>query len=284
MKKLLFLLAAISLIVFQSCDKIEGPVNEGGGTDTTTTGDSIVTKVFLEDYTGHGCQTCPRAHEEAQRLKDVYGDRLIIMAIHSSSTWAAPQPVSGKPYSFLYDFRSAAGNAISIDQGVINAAQDPLMPYPIGNINRVGLNLWSTWGSSVATALAKTAKAGLQVVNGYDSDSRSVSSTVIIQSIADQEHQQKLSVYLLEDSIVNWQKNSGHADSLYLHRHVLRGALTDPLGDDIGQLTNGQFVVKNFTGTLPRTDINAKKVYVVAVLTDNTTKEVIQVEEKKLTP
>ena len=83
------LLVAASILFIQGCDEIDGPygVTNNGGIDTS---DNIVRKVLVEDFTGHVCQACPNAHREAKRLHNLFGEQLVIIAIHADY-WADPQ-------------------------------------------------------------------------------------------------------------------------------------------------------------------------------------------------
>ena len=101
----------------------------------------------------------------------------------------------------------------------------------------------------------------------------------------------QLVVYVVEDSIINWQKfysSCGGVDkeiSDYVHRHVLRGAVNSTWGDALytagSIIPIGTSVNKSYTQVLDPI-WEAKHIYFVAFIQDNVTKEVVQVEEVKL--
>ena len=91
----------------------------------------------------------------------------------------------------------------------------------------------------------------------------------------------RLSVVITQDSIRDPQLDNGVKIKDYLHRHVLRGAVTSPTGDVITDpLTVGILRKRNYTYTLPAT-WDAKHCSVVAFVHRGISdKEVIQVAEK----
>lgn len=273
-------LSAITALLISGCDKIEGPygTTTGGG---PIGGDTILQNVLLEDFTGHTCTFCPNAHREATRLHGIYGDRLITIAIHAG-TFAEPYPASA-PY-FTYDFRNTLSTAIATDFNVI------ALPFPKGMVGRM-LNPgtsdqlildWAGWESKVDQWINTVAKAGLEITTSYDSGNRNITANVDVKVVSDLTDPVSLAVYFVEDSIVNWQKDAGTNVQNYIHRHVLRGSLNGTYGEDLGPLTAGTELTKSYTGQLIPADADAAHIYIVAILTNNVTKEVIQVEEVKL--
>ena len=77
MKKIQFTLLLFVITILTACDKIEGPYGVKG---VPIIGDQ---KVLLEDFTGHTCQACPNAHREGKRLRDIYDERLVVLAVHA---------------------------------------------------------------------------------------------------------------------------------------------------------------------------------------------------------
>ena len=97
---------------------------------------------------------------------------------------------------------------------------------------------------------------------------------------------QQLVVYLVEDSIINWQKWYGHIPENvpdFAHRHVFRKSLNGAWGDRLsGSVKSvGQIISKSFATNIS-IKYKHKKCYIVAFVQNNLTKEVLQVEEIKL--
>src|SRR5690606_24123114 len=106
---------------------------------------------LLEDLTGHRCNNCPRAARLAADLKNLYGDQLILVGVHTGG-FAAPLPPLGDGF-YDTDFRTPAGTAYS------NAFQ--VMFYPAGMVNRRSYSgspvlAENSWGSAVADMAGDT--------------------------------------------------------------------------------------------------------------------------------
>ena len=280
MKKIQFTLLLFVITILTACDKIEGPygvANTGGPID----GDTIVQKVLLEDFTGHTCQACPNAHREGKRLRDIYDERLVVLAVHADF-WAAPYPPNA-PF-FTYDFRNAVSTQIATDFNVIG------QPFPKGMVQRM-LNPgtsnqlvldWAGWESKIDQWINTAAKAGLEITPGYNSGSNTMTAEVKVKAVSDLTDGAHLAVYFSEDSIIKWQKDGSINDSTYVHNHVLRGSFNGMLGEDLGVISTGDEIIKNYSTALIPSDVDVNHVYLVAILTNSVTKEVIQVEEVKL--
>ncbi|MEP7265196.1 MAG: Omp28-related outer membrane protein, partial [Bacteroidota bacterium] len=236
----------------------------------------------LEDYTGHKCQGCPAAHDEATTIQNTVGHRLVIMALHVGF-WATTNS-SGS--LFTYDFENQTG--LDLYGALIPSSQ----AFPTGTINRkmYGTNravIYAEWGNKVNQILQESADASMKVTTSFNSATRVISAHVKTTFLDNLTGDVSLAVYYTEDSIINWQafpSPTGNQPD-YVHRRVLRGALTSTWGTVIA--TNpvyGFSISGTVTGTPIAADINTEHVHVIAVLSDNVTKEVIQAEEVQLNP
>jgi hypothetical protein len=286
MKTKSVLFVALIASIFSSCDVVDGPYGvpiNNGGADTNT----VSNKVLVEDFTGHTCVFCPDAHREAERLQAIYGKRILVLGNHSGF-FANPKVTSGgvpiyPDSSFSYDFRNPISTAISTDFGII------ALGYPKGMINRSKDNSnnliieWSAWEAAIDKALAKPVLAGLEMTTTYDAGSKNISCSVVTEVLQDMADNLQLAMYVVEDSIVNWQKDGSVNERNYIHRHVLRGSLNGAYGIDLGAgLLEGTKITKTASATLSPADANPTHVSIYAVLTNAVTKEVIQVEEQKI--
>lgn len=267
--------------LFFGCDKVEGPYGiSNGTTPPDTTSDTIVRKVLLEDFTGHTCQACPASHAEAKRLQDIYGEQLVVLSVHAGF-FAWPQ---NAPYQD--NFQTTEGTAIATDFSLINQT------FPLGMINRAKNSQtnayrfdWPDWETTVDSILQKPADAGIEVANTFNNADSIMSTTVKVKMVNDYSSAVNLAVYFAEDSIVAPQKN-GSVDVLnYVHRHMLRGSFNGTYGETIANsATAGQELTRNYSVKLSPASANKNQVYIYAILFDSNSKEVIQVEEKKLIP
>ncbi len=270
------------LILVAACDKVEGPYSEN--IQTPVIGDDTVRKILLEDYTGHKCQGCPAAHEEANTIQQVLGEQVVVIAVHAGF-WTTVNTTG----SFTYDFKTPTGTEL------YNAMVPPTQPFPIGTIDRkmygsVRIVDYPKWGGKIDSLLQQAPDAYIKITPSYDAASRVISASVKTDILNDLAGDVTIAIYYTEDSVINWQAFPAPPAGIgnisnYVHRHVLRGALTSTWGDVMA--TNpikGQSFSTNKTSTAIAADINPAQVHVVAILSHSVSREVIQVEEVKLIP
>lgn len=264
------------LMLSAGCDEIDGPYSEGTG-PTGNGNDSAVRKVLVEDYTGHTCVACPDAHREAERLQNIFGEQMIVLSIHTGFfSW--PTSSTG-PYS--YDFSCATGDELGTHFSVAT------LPFPKGMVNRAPYNGqlitdWGSWEGALTAQIAKPAEASIKISSTYNDANREINSTVEVELLKDLPNPASLCLYMVEDSIINYQKDGTLSIPDYVHRHVLRGSLNGTWGEDIGTQTSGANISRTITGTLQPLDAVASKSYLYAILYDSVTEEVIQAEMKKI--
>lgn len=269
----LLLISVISISVI-SCDKISEPYTETPVAIITTR------KVLLEDYTGHTCPNCPNAAKEAAKIADsLYKDQVVVMALHVSTTFAAPHPGL-----FYYDFRTPAGDAFDLAANFNISATG----LPGGMVDRIGYPTtqkknYTEWASDVALELAKPAVASIGITNEYDTISRIVTSSIKSKFLSALSGKYYLSVMYVEDSIIQPQVTPTNGiDTNYVHMHALRGSLNGTWGDQIALDPTADFTADTQYSIVLRTDAVAKNCRVVAFIYNDTTKEVIQAEEKRI--
>jgi hypothetical protein len=204
---------------------------------------------------------------------------MIILSIHAG--FFANTNIS--PYT--YDFKCAESVALDTDFGISNAGN------PNGMVNRKKINgsfiiPYTAWGAEVTSVLSSTEPLPVRIgiETAYDSTSRQLDTDVQLDFAGDLIGTYKLSVYLVEDSIVKWQKDYDASPSdveNYVHREVLRGSMNGTYGDIIGNTVAGESVVRSYTTTL-NSGWDAGHMSLVAFLYNDATKEIIQVEQKHL--
>ncbi len=274
MKNFKIIVFFVALIVmFSACEKVSPPFkeNNSGGNDTT----KILKNVLLEDYTGHTCVNCPTAAVIAHDLKNLYGDRLVVMAVHAGYF---ADPHAG---IFENDYRTQAGNEWNTFFGFQN--------YPSGLINRVPnapgdyIVVKDKWGTKVAEEMQKEAEAKITLTTSFSGGV--VSIDVATQFLKNMTGTYNLFVGITEDSIVSAQKNEnpdvGETPIInnYVFMHMFRGAVNGTWGENIfgDAVEVGKEYTKSYQYTLTG---NADNSHVVAYVYDNETKTVIQAAEK----
>lgn len=304
MKKIQLLSLASLLLGFYACDKIEAPYRPHASVGVTyinadsvvVSGDTFgflpdnstaVKRVLTEDYTGHLCGNCPDAgHLLNDTLKPLYGDRLVVVSVHAG-WFALPCPSSGPspcivtpdPTAFAADFRSDVGNDWDTKFGNSNAGM------PNGMIDRMDYDLngdhiknWSQWKSFIEDRLPLDPGFRIRGMAKYSAGSRTVKVAVRTDAVTATSTDYNLAVVLTEDSIVDWQKwdiiNPPY-QSNYLHRHMLRKAVTDSFGETIfsGTQTAGTSALRAYSLVLPSSYV-AKNCHLVAFVFNKNTYEI----------
>jgi len=247
-------------------------------------------RVFLEDYTGHTCGNCPFAAAEATRLHGVYKEKIVIMAIHCGQ-FAKPN-INPSITSFKADFRTPIGDALDSKFGASNAG------LPRGVVGRkkfattkVSLLSYTEWGNKANQILSTPGfGVGLEINPKYNSGTRSV--ILYVNSAFNKAYsgEIKMSAYIVEDKIFNWQKfypSPGVTKEIenFEHNHMLRVGLAPVNGSYSLSSTNsfaaGQSVKTEWQATLP-VAVVADNAKIIFVLSNALTEEVIQVSEEDL--
>ena len=286
MKKYLIILS--SILIITSCDVEEGPF--------ITDYNSYINpdkKVLIEDFTGHLCPNCPNAARELDAIHDIYGDQIIGMAVHVSTTFARPYSSNQAP-NFQYDFRTDWGNGLDDFYGI------SAVGLPRGMVNRIGYpdnhKLGAgEWAAAVLEELTKDTTFTIDI----SSDESSISIISEVQKNINAEY--NLAVCLTESNIINWQQDGGNSISDYEHNHVLRTALIDQALSNSTNYVAGQEIENTINydlATLKQSNIDysnnsvggngaaggwdANNMSVVAYIYNTITKEIVQVEEAHL--
>jgi len=212
------------------------------------------------------------------------------MALHVSS-FAAPWVGAGK---FEYDFRTQWGNSWSdffeisaLPSGMVNR-----LGYP-NNEHKLGKDKWL---AAAITELEKEIDFGIRIESSITNTNITIKTKVLNSKVGDY----KLVVCLTESNIINWQKDGTEDVENYEHNHALRTVLIDEslststsytIGDEIETAINFNLI------TLEQSNIdystteggagnaggwNAENMSVIAYIYDNTTKEIVQVEDAHL--
>lgn len=280
-----FLLFCLTLLSLTSCDLVKPPyqTNNNGEIDTTQE-DSLVVKVrkvLLEDYTGHTCGNCPKAAKVADEQKEIYKEKLIVMAVHAGGFAVPDLP------EYPADYRTPEGNELDQFFGISGVGN------PNGMINRIDypteghIKGHTSWAGIIDAELAKPMQAWLTIEPQYNTSNRKLDVKVKTEFITALSGDIKLAVFLVEDSVISDQKNylanPTHVTS-YVHRHMMRKSFS---GSAFGELiaANPQpsetTVDKSYSTTVS-SNYDDKHCYVVAMIYNAATYEVIQAEEKKI--
>lgn len=287
----LSILTFLTFVIFNSCDKIEPPYTiENENIDLANcpvpvfdTLGNVYKKILVEDFTGHLCGFCPRAHIKLKELITTYGDTIVGIALHVGG-YSKPD-TSGL---FTYDFRTNEGTDIDTKYGISNAG------LPKGMINRTQYNgniiiPKDSWSTVVQSMLTEPARIGIQIINNYDySDSTFCTHNKItfLENITD-----TLMFFccLTEDSIIKPQRNYDATPNdipAYTHMHVMRDGLNGSIGVKINPGINEKdsSIVKSYSYHLKGKDYVHKNLKIVSYIYNLNTNKVLQAEERKVMP
>lgn len=258
----ILLLAATAMFSFTSCENIDEADRFDGPIENGSSGLTAQKNVLIEDFTGQKCSNCPLAHEEIEKLQNVYGkERIIAVALH------------GGPLAIDADNQKQVGLANEESKAYNNRLG--AFSYPKGVVDRTGgLQDYEKWTAAVVSRIAMTPQVSVEVSNvTYDPSSRKLTFGSTLKSSADIDG--NLQVWLTENNIVAIQSMpSGKANKDYVHNHVFRATVNGMDGEALN-LTKDQTVTKDYTYTVPE-KWNAENMGIVAFYY-NPTDGVIQV-------
>lgn len=269
------LLYTLALLLLFACEEIPPIIEPGGGGSDTT----VQRRVLVEELTGERCVNCPAGHQALESLKQLYGDRLVIVSIHAGF-FAVPYP------------QSDAGLANPEGNAVLNYLGAPL-GYPAAVVNRrlfageerlaVGQAQWPGYINDV---LKEAPVVEVDIATNYLAPTRNLQATVTLTPLAVRpEGDLLLSVFLVEDKVRDPQETPTGVDPDYEHRHVFRASLSLILGNRLAQAWEvGEPIRFDYNVFLPDNWVGENSSLVAFVHRDGDDKEVLQVNEEKLVP
>jgi thiol-disulfide isomerase/thioredoxin len=266
----------MGIALVPSCDIVEEPYLVPVGGNDTTQDEEYVRNVLLEDFTGQKCPNCPDAAEIAHTLKELYGERLVVVALHAGF-YSVPDATG----SFTTDFRTAEGDDLN---DFFNIS---MYGYPMGLINRTQYNGYpvvpkENWETAVGEQMELEPLADITITNTYNSGTRKLDCQLETEFLEELDGTFNICAFIIESGIVSPQQTEGGVVMEYEHNHMLRGSLNSTWGDLVG--TDGSAVVgikvtNNYSITLPA-GWNADNCAVVVFVYDTETLEVVQAEEE----
>lgn len=265
---------------FQSCDVIEAPYRRPiDTTDNSGNDDTVIKKVFLEEFTGSACTSCPGGHRTAKTLKGIYKEKLIIMSIHAGSF------AEQDPPKYPYDFTTKPGDNLN---SIFKVGL-----YPSGTINRKKINgSWvigeKNWGSTIVNELKIPPSVKLEVTPNFVASTNTLNLTIKSTMLTPSTDTYWVTYYIVEDSVTAPQLDDGVLIKDYLHRDMLRSAPLGAFGEQLNtapvtanQIFEKQYTFSQFkTGTNYPVDWRLDRMKIIALIHRNQPDyDVVQVEE-----
>ena len=215
------------MMIFAGCDKIDPPYTTGVDHDHNGGNGEVVSRVLLEEFTGHQCPNCPEASKAAKDLKEIYGDQLVIVTIHAG--WFANTDDDLFSYDFTTPVGCALGDHFNVEQ------------FPVGLVNRTrfGGSLllgYSAWAEAIPQLTEHPPRFDIQIDSEFDQNENTVQVDVGVTVLESSDCNYRLSVFLTESGIIKPQKTndpdypSGVIEE-YEHNYVLRESFNGVWGD-----------------------------------------------------
>ncbi len=270
------IISTIVLLFFVGCDKIEPPYKTGIDCDGNNGGEHV-RKVLLEEFTGHQCPQCPAGSEIASDLKTFYGDRLVLMKIHSGYFARVSEGM------FSYDFTNPAGDALYDFFGVTH--------NPIGLINRKEyegslLHPPGAWGGAISQIIDQGPGFLIDIHLHYEHGHLDVN--IEVTSLITCLNTYYVSAFLIEDGIISPQRtnNPNYPSGViedYEHTNVLRKAVNGVWGE---LMNDGTITPQDTFNHTYQAQLDAhwvpENTSVIAFVYNESNKEIIQVEIEAL--
>ena len=289
MNNRLLIFAGVALLSFAAC-KEKGPDIQFGkalAVDSTYTAPVEAAQkhyVLVEEFTGATCTNCPKARDFLSEKTKENDGRLIVMGIHPFGIGQA-NPVHGAKY----DFRTEKGTSIK------DTYFGDIQGIPAAGFDRVkdaqgrSALLSNLWAKPIQDRLALPAPVNISITSSYDEATKKADIEVKIAVTGDLSVAPKLSIVVLEDSLIDAQEHpSADIEYDYVFMHVFRDYLTAINGDAF--VTNGASLAAGrvFIRKYKNVDINPKWVAKHCNLVgfvhynDGTNTEVLQAAEVHL--
>lgn len=217
------------LLLSWGCDIVEEPYSLPlVPSDTGQT--ARIQRILIEDYTGFQCGNCPEASEIANGLKMQYPERIVVLSVHAGFF---AEPTKEHPE----DYRTTIGEEWNSFFGIDR------LGYPNGMVNRQEFQgkrviRPSEWPQAVLQLLDHTPPLDLRLRANYDSLTRRVTVFVEAEYYEDQDPDNYLGVYIVEDSVIGYQLDYRRTPpdvEDYVHRHMLRSGITGAWGIPVSQ-------------------------------------------------
>lgn len=280
-------------ILFFSCIKEQKPAGIILSPTITFT-DSIYTAsqipsaqarvVLVEEATGVHCVNCPAGAAMLRGIKAAYPNRILSAAVYSPflNYFVAPSKYDFNTQDAL-DLVTFLGNVDpSKPSAAINRTTAPNNQNNTGNSYFYDRNDWNT---SIANFLNTSTPVNLEVSaefinNAYKLNAKTTFTENVSSDLA-------ISLFVIEDGIIDIQDSTGVEIEDYEHEHVLRKILTPISGLNILETTpiktKGTVLERTFYFEMPTKVLNKSNAKVLCFIHKvGSDKEVLQVAEINL--
>ena len=193
--------------------------------------------VLIEDHTGQKCPNCPEASKLIHDFQQVYGARVVPVAIHSDAQGIMePEGLGtqlGNTYYRHWNVKFKPAGLISRTDGGLGVVMDK-----------------TVWTDALQYMLTLDTSLDIRVKAEQKSDNAADISVKVICTREEAAVSGKLQVWLTEDHIVAQQDSMGVHLANYVHNHVLRAAVNGEWGEDVSVSGQAAQQELHYTATL----------------------------------
>ena len=268
-----YIIMVLATGMLAACEVI-GPDERNNIIFTPTDPSALKRTSLLVEYSGWQCVNCPTAAEEAHRLKEQYGENLVIVVMHPESNPNTRH--NNKP---ALDYTCPEADSIYLMMGGTNTT-----PFPTGNVNMVTdktkgyFNDYDKWGTLISQAYVSP-KPVLLTAEASMIDTNVIFVAADITNLDTQAIETTLQVWLTEDSVMGSQKKPEGTDKNYAHNHLMRASIT-PIWGEILPIDTYMTQQVTYEYTLPE-KVKKENCNIVALVSING--EVVQATETRIT-
>lgn len=249
---------------------------------------TVKRNVLVEDFTGHKCGYCPDAARIIESLQNVspYKEQLFAVAIHGNGDFNSYTPGADQ---FYYDFSTPEGieidgtfgaSAASLPQGTVNRDGD-------GKVDVLPRNVWKSVADKYINEIPVAwVDVYAKVQPGPD---KYINISSRIKFLADYPNDVNFNVVLVENKIINWQKDYASTPEVipdYEHNHVLRYNheadrlnLYGTWGRELESHSQTTDLIQRVSTSYKDTDWNVDNMEAIAYIYDVETREILQVNK-----
>lgn len=283
MKKNLLLLFVLA-IAFASCKKEDAtltPANSENTQRSISSGLRFTKKVLIEEFVGCSYANTPCSNYLLNSIASANSNRIYVASLHLNDVMEI-----GQNLPLANSFSN--GNTITVPSAMINRT---------GNTGSRLMN-WQQYNGTIQQSLAQSASCGLAISTRVGNNSTDIEVMTKFNSTLSGAY--TVSAYLVHESINSNASNYGQANAFnnttnspffgagnpilpYNHQNVVFKMLTATNGGKINATAqvSGGVDTQRFSCDITATQM-AKDCYVIAFITNMTTREIVNTQKVKL--
>ncbi len=253
MNKILLLAGVLIVLSFASCKEKGAVINVSGTKPVDTTYVANIEPaqpkmVLIEEFTGAACPPCPKGHAIIYGnggIKDQHPDQVAVIAYHVNNL-PQTEPIHGHS---KFDFRTQ--DATDVATTVLGITQ-----IPLGGIDRTinkGTHFYDRdeWSQAVNVDILEKPAANVYITSSYNAATRNATVKVKIAYTQKVSKKQNITLALIENDIIDAQKQDIDIIDNYTHKSVLRDIITlyygEPVLDNLPVKEPGRVYERSFT-------------------------------------